>query len=64
MLVAIFALIGLVLACISWETSFHARDPDGTTPDNNDYLTLLIVMVVSVMGAVAIIFKYYFEAVW
>ena len=64
LLVALFALAGLMLSIYSWESGFKDRGDDGTSPDNPNYFAQVIVLIISVMGEAAIIFKFYFEAVW
>ena len=64
LLVALFAMVGLALSVFSWENEFHNRNPKGITAISTDFLTELIVLLVSIMGSAAIIGKYYFEAVW
>ena len=64
LLVALFAIIGLVLAVMQWEKSFDGRGPKGDQFMKDDLFTQLIVLVISVMGALAIFAKFYFKAVW
>ena len=63
-LVAIFAIIGLALACIRWENSFMTRSPDGKTITSSEFTTDLVIFLTAIIGAVAIVFKFYFESVW
>ena len=64
LLVALFALAGLLLSIYSWESGFGDRGDNGISPDNPNYFAQVIVLIISVMGEAAIIFKFYFEAVW
>ena len=64
LLVALFAITGLILSLYTWESSFADRGVDGKLPDDPNYFSQIIVLVISLMGIVAIILKFYFEAVW
>lgn len=62
---ALFAIIGLALGCIRWESGFQSRSPDGLTEkDGSDFTTDLVIFLVTIIGAVAIVMKFYFESVW
>ena len=63
-LIAVFAMIGLLLAVLQWETQFSKRGPDGRDVSQVGFFTDFVVLAVSSMGAVAIVMKYSFEAVW
>ena len=64
LLVALFAMIGIALSIIQWETTFNSRGPDGKNYEDIGFFTSLIVVIVSFMGIGAIIMKFYFESVW
>ena len=64
MLVALFALIGLLTDVAEWETSFKYRSDSGEFNVQTTFFTDMIVFIVSLLGAVAIITKFYFESVW
>jgi len=64
MLVALFAMVGLILSVIAWETQFSNRGPTGSDSSSVGFFVNFVVLVISIMGAVAIVIKYYFEAVW
>ena len=64
MLVALFAMVGLILSMFEWEHNFNGRGDYGLDIPPDDYFTELIVLVISGMGFIAIVFKYYFEAIW
>ena len=64
LLVALFAMIGLALAISQWETTFMERGPDGKAYADIGFDSRLVICIVSVMGIIAIIFKFYFESVW
>ena len=63
-LVAIFAIIGLILDVIEWETAFNKRGADGRTYVNSTLVTDIVVFFISMMGVVAIIVKFYFQCIW
>ena len=63
-IVALFALVGLFLSIIKWESQFKDRSFDGTTLLKDEFFTDIIVCIVSIMGGIAIILKYYFESIW
>ena len=64
LLVALFALIGLLLCVIEWETAFGQRGVDGRDFSDSTFITDLVVFFISVMGIVAIIVKFYFQCIW
>lgn len=63
-LTAIFAVIALFLAIYQWENEWPLRGVDGRTKPGNSFLTDTVTMLVSIMGAMSIIIKFYFESVW
>ncbi len=63
-LVAVFAIISLLLAIVEWEASFEYRGDNGTDTSSVSFFTDLVVALVSFMGFIAIILKYYFESIW
>lgn len=63
-LVAIFALTGLFMDVIHWETAFGERGIDGRTFVSTTFVTDLIVFGISFMGCIAIIVKFYFQCIW
>lgn len=64
LLVALFALIGLLLCVIEWETAFGQRGVDGRDFSDSTFVTDLVVFLISIMGIVAIIVKFYFQCIW
>ena len=64
LLVALFAMIGLATSIMEWETQFEHRGPDGRSFTAVSYFTDVFVFLISILGCVAIILKYYFESVW
>ena len=64
LLVAVFAMIGLVVSAIHWEANFDGRGPYGTEFTKVGHVTDIIVFMCSLMGVFAILLKYYFESVW
>lgn len=63
-LVAIFACIALFLSIYQWESEFSSRGADGRQMPEDEGETDAIVLVVSIMGAIAIVMKWYFQTVW
>ena len=63
-IVALFAMVGLVLTCFKWEAYFNERGPDGQQAKSTGYTADFVVFIVSIMGAVAILMKYYFQSIW
>jgi len=57
-------MTGLGISIMQWETTFSKRGPDGTQFDSSALFTDNIVFTLSMMGCIAIFFKYYFESVW
>ena len=64
LLIAVFAIIGLVLAISQWESEFSERGKDGMDLPEDSFFTDLIICLVSLMGCIAVVFKWYFESVW
>ena len=58
---ALFAVIALSLAVVQWEKQFDNRGHSGTDLVTVGFFTDFVVLVVSIMGALAVMIKYYFE---
>ena len=63
-IVALFALVGLFLSIIKWESQFSDRSVDGSKLLKDEFFTDIIVFIASFMGGIAILIKYYFESIW
>ena len=58
-------MIALALSVIQWESQFENRGLTGRDMlESVGFFTDFVVLVISIMGAIAILFKYYFESVW
>ena len=65
MLVALFAMIGMTLCIVEWESSFSSRSGnDPALLESSAFFTDTVVFIVSCIGATAVITKFYFESVW
>ena len=65
-IVALFAIIGLLLSIFKWEAQFTKRsfDAEVVYDKYDDFITDIIVFRGSLMGAIGIVLKFYFESIW